>query len=96
VYCLIVSGFRAYQVSAKRFDWSRPNECWQIVERAERGAANRLAPQRSLLAALLMAADRGQLLAEYKMERVKQCSRFFAFALICVILAALVLLISPQ
>ena len=96
VYCLVMSGFRAYQVSAKRFDWSRPNECRHIIERASRGTADPGATQRNLLVALLIAADRGQMLAEYKTERFKQCSRFFAFALICVILSALILLISHQ
>jgi len=96
VICLVLSGFRAYQAAAKRFDWPRPNEAGRIVERADAARDDRRRLQSELLAALLLATTRGELLADWKLDRFKQASRYFSFALIWVIIAALLLLWPEQ
>jgi len=90
VVCLNVSGFRAWQAAAKPFDWVRPNEPWVIVLRANSPA---LVAELDLLLSALVSADRGRFLADWKRERFMQSSRFFAIALIFVIVGALVILI---
>jgi hypothetical protein len=87
--CLFLSGIRAYQGTAKRFDWPCPNEVTEIVARAH--AAQPDAARLQLLTASLVAATRGELLADWKLDRFKQATRYFSFALIFVIVAAILL-----
>jgi hypothetical protein len=91
VWCLVVSGFRAYQAAVKRIDWPRPFESAEIISRA-RGGDGDAAVIRDELAALLLAEQRGDFLADWKLERLKQASRWFALALIALLVAALFLL----
>jgi hypothetical protein len=90
-WCLLVSGFRAYQAAVKRIDWPRPFESYQIIGRARFGGGD-AAIALDELAALLLAEERGNFLANWKLERLKQASRFFALALIALLVAALFLL----
>ncbi len=95
--CLILSGFRAWQAAAKPFDWLRPHD--PSLVRLRFGADTRdpvvprdqVTAQKHLLVSLLIAAERGQLLAEWKRARFRQASRAFSLALIFVILAAVIL-----
>jgi len=97
--CLIMSGFRAWQAAAKPFDWMRPHE--PSLVRLRFGADARdppiprdqVTPQSHLLVSLLIAAERGQLLADWKRARFRQASRAFSLALIFVILAAIILVV---
>ena len=103
--CLILSGFRAWQAAAKRYDWMRPNEPSVVWRRFATDApdpprpdpppsdppAPRPGPRDHLLVSLLIAAERGQLLADWKRARFRQGSRAFSLALIFVILAAIIL-----
>ena len=91
-WCLVLSGFRGWQAAFKRIDWFRPYESHHIVERArERDASS---ADLGELAALLVAEHRGFLIEDWKLERLKQASRFFALALVAVLLAALLLVVS--
>jgi hypothetical protein len=94
--CLIISGTRAYQAAAKRFDWARPNESGQILVRRAVGGGDWRRVKSELLTSILVAASRGELLMEWKLDRFKQASRYFSFALIWVIVAALLLLWPEQ
>ncbi len=91
VWCLVLSGFRGYQAAVKRIDWPRPFESSEIIGRARVGGGD-AAVTRDELAALLLAERRGGFLADWKLERLKQASRWFALALIALLLAALFLL----
>lgn len=51
--------------------------------------------QRAELAALLVAEHRGSVLEDWKLDRLKQSSRFFALALIALLAAALLLILTP-
>jgi hypothetical protein len=93
--CLILSGIRAYQAAAKRFGWVEPNEAARILRRAGDAGDDRRRGRLDLLTALLIATTRAELLADWKLDRFKQASRYFSFALICIIAAA-VLLVWPS
>jgi hypothetical protein len=88
--CLVLSGIRAYQATAKRFDWPCPNEVTEIVARAH-AAPQPDAARLQLLTSLLVAATRGEILADWKLDRFKQATRYFSYALIFVIAAAILL-----
>jgi hypothetical protein len=92
--CLILSGIRAYQAAAKRFDWLEPNDPEHVFARAHEAPQNGHEIYRLTLTSLLIATTRAQLLADWKLDRFKQASRYFSFALIWVIAAA-VLLVWP-
>jgi hypothetical protein len=95
LFCLILSGVRAYQAAAKRFGWLEPNDADRILRRAIDAADDRRRARLVLLAALLIASTRADLLADWKLDRFKQASRYFSFALIWVIVSA-VLLVWPD
>lgn len=91
MYCLVASGFRAWQAGFKRIDRARPHDSQQALRRATEGDE---AAQRAELCGLLVAEHRGFLLEDWKLERLKHCATFFALALIAVLLTALFLLFS--
>ena len=95
VFCLILSGVRAYQAAAKRFSWLEPNDADRILRRAVDAADDRRRARLCQLAALLIASTRADLLADWKLDRSKQATRYFSFALIWVIVSA-VLLVLPD
>jgi hypothetical protein len=92
--CLILSGIRAYQAAAKRFGWLEPNDAESILRRALDAGADGRSGRVQLLTVLLVATTRAQLLTDWKLDRFKQASRYFSYALIWVIAAA-VLLVLP-
>jgi hypothetical protein len=93
VWCLVVSGFRAYQAVVKPIDWPRPYDANEIVRRASTppDQGGDLVDE---LTALLVAEQRGTLLAAWKSERSRQEGRFFALALIALLVAALFILLA--
>ena len=92
MWCLIVSGFRGWQASYKRIDRVRPHDSWRVASDRYATASDY---QRAELAALLVAEHRGSILEDWKLDRLKQSSRFFSLALIALLAAALLLILAP-
>lgn len=74
---LLFSGLRAHQASVFTFSWSRPNIRRKVIARSKTDVT---AARRSLLCALLLGQDRGQLIAKWKLARLKQATRHFVTA----------------
>jgi hypothetical protein len=91
VWCLVVAGFRGWQAAFKRIDRAYPYKTQRLFPRLTE--TNIRAARRTELVALLVAEHRDSLLEDWKLDRLKQSSRFFALALIAVLLAALLLLL---
>ena len=92
MWCLVVSGFRAWQASYKRIDRVRPHDSCRLASDRYGNASD---CDRAELAALLVAEHRGCVLEDWKLDRLKQSSRFFALALIALLAAALLLILAP-
>lgn len=93
VSCLIVSGFRGWQAACKPIDVIAPHRAHLVIRRAKQQRVAALDPD--VLTALLVAEHRAVLVEDWKLERLKQASRFFALALIAVLVAAM-LLVATQ
>ena len=93
VSCLIVSGFRGWQAAFKPIDVIVPHRAHLVIRRAKQQRVAALDPD--VLTALLVAEHRAVLVEDWKLERLKQASRFFALALIAVLVAAM-LLVATQ
>jgi hypothetical protein len=89
--CIVLSGYRAFQAAARRHDWPRPYEPEPTLARAGEPADDDR--KILLIAALLLAIARGELLADWKLERFKQASRYFSLGLAAVLVAASVLVL---
>ena len=85
---LLAAGWRAYQASVYTFTWARPTIRRKILSRARKGSV--AAARRSLLTALLLGQDRGQVIAQWKLDRLKQATRCFLLA----VMASLALTIT--
>jgi hypothetical protein len=91
MWCLVVSGFRGWQASYKRIDRVRPHDSSRLASKRYVSASDR---QRAELAALLVAEHRGSVLEDWKLDRLKQSSRFFALALIALLAVGLLLILA--
>jgi hypothetical protein len=89
---LLLSGWRAHQASVRTFAWARPNIRRKILNRAAQSEVAQA--QRSLLTALLLAQDRGQIIADWKLARLKQASRYFTIAVLASVVVSVAFLIS--
>jgi hypothetical protein len=89
---LLISGARAHQAAVRTFGWARPNIRRKVIDRAKLGELADV--EQSLLCALLLAQDRGQVIAEWKVERLKQATRYFIGAVLASVVLSVVLVVS--
>jgi uncharacterized membrane protein YsdA (DUF1294 family) len=90
--CLLVSGWRAHQASVYVFTWVRPNAIDRVLRRAK--APDVATVERSLLTALLLAQDRGALIADWKLGRLKQAARAFVAAVVVSVVVSAAFVVS--
>jgi hypothetical protein len=84
---LLLAIFRAYQAVGKSIQASNPNIRRKVMKRDEQPED---VAKRQRYAALLLAADRAQLVADWKAARVRQAARAYGVAVAAGVLVTLI------
>lgn len=89
---LAVAAYAALEATMIMFELAQPNSPWQVERRVEK--VSREEEPRYVLATTLLAAERAEVIGDWKIRQVKRARRSFAGAILLVLLANLTLLVS--
>jgi hypothetical protein len=89
---LAVAAYAALEATMIMFELAQPNSPWQIERRIR--DVSRKKESRYVLATILLAARRAEVIGDWKVRQVKRARRSFTAAILFVVLANLSLLVS--